>query len=152
MEHTKYLGEAVKDGTFDFQKRNMTKADKAIIKRIASALPNTTMTHVRRKVIGSKLLENGMTSIEGSPINDDEFYVVYENKRIKINQVKKLIGAWKIYSSPVGIIFYGISMFPNEETHNDWVDIINEYFGTSYPPLYPPDYLYKKKDNDPKEG
>ena len=148
----KYLAECVKDGTFDFQKRKITKSDKAILKRIASALPEKTVDYVRRKIVGHKLKENGMTSIDGKEIDDDEFYLVYEKKNIKVNQLKKLIDSWKVYSSPVGVIFYGASMFPNEKTHNKWVEIINEYFGTDYPPLYPEDYFDEKDSDDKQEG
>jgi len=152
-EEKKYLAEAVKDGTFDFQKRSINKKDKTVIKRIASALPKTRIDYVLVKKKGFVLKENGMSTHDGKEIEDNELYTVYQKKEIKTNQYKKLIDCWKVYSSPVGIVFYGISLFPDKRTHNQWVEIVNQYFNTNYPPLYPDDYCYEEdKSDDKQEG
>ena len=141
----KYLAELAKDGELDLEKRQITKGDKAILKRIAKVLPNISTANELEKVVGSKLKENGMTTIEGKEIDDDKVYTVYANKQIKVNQYKRLIEAWKVYESPLGIIFYCCTMF-GDEHHNNFVHIVNEYFSTNYAPLYPPDYEYDKSE------
>ena len=147
MEPVKYLAELAKEGTLDLQSRPINKSDKIILKRIAKALPNTSTANELERVVGYKLKENGMTTIDSKDIVDDKIYTVYAKKQIKVNQYKKLVESWKVYESPLGVVFYGCSMFPNKETHNQWCEIINDCFGTTYPPLYPDDYFDKKEED-----
>lgn len=135
MSEAKTLKEAIENKSLPKYNRKLTKKTVALLEVIARNFPKEVPINRLANVKGSDLLEDGATNIGEAEINPEEEYTVMETVVTKVNHLKRLKEAWEMSNSPLHIIFYGFKFIGNEYK-NEWIEVINDSFNTSYPPAY----------------
>jgi hypothetical protein len=138
------FAQALENKTLPKYNMKLSKKTMVLLQAIASSLPKTALVRRLVKVTGSQLIEDGGKQIGDEIIDPNKFYTVYENVKTKVNHLKRMKRAFKMSNSPFNVILYGFK-FIGDEYKNEWIEIINETFRTSYPPAFIED---EKEDNE----
>lgn len=127
------LAQAIKENLVPKYNRKRNKDIDKLLVAIGKNLPDTQIVNQLKKVSGLDLIADNVETIEEEAIDPNKEYTVFEAVETKVNQVKRLKQAYDTTNSPFNVIFYGFK-FIGEEYKNEWIEIINDVFNTSYQP------------------